>query len=106
MDFEQIKPVLISYINRLKTQISVSRAFVYGSVVEGRATPESDIDMVVLSPDFADTDVDSRLKILYRNTVGIPYDLHVYGLTPQEYTSASPLTTVGVLHTKKTIAVA
>ncbi len=106
MDFQQIEPELIKYLSRVKKTVSVARAFVFGSVAEGKATAESDVDLVVLSDQFGNLDEDERSRILYRASVGLPFDLHVYGLTPAEFEQASPLSTLGTLKTQKTIPLA
>ena len=95
MDIDTIKPAIRAYINRLGKQVHISRTILYGSVVQGSATPSSDIDMLVLSDDFAKKDPDERSRILYRASVGFPYDLHVYGTTDREFKEASPLSTLG-----------
>ena len=69
----------------------------YGSWAEGKANEESDVDLQVLSSHFNNLSQEERDRILYRLSVGIPLELHVYGLTPQEYKNASPLTTIGVI---------
>ncbi|MCJ7741044.1 nucleotidyltransferase domain-containing protein [Candidatus Microgenomates bacterium] len=103
MGFENIKPALISYIRRLEKNIAVSKAIVFGSYASGKARKDSDVDLLILSDDFAKFDEDEREKLLYRNSVGFPIDLHVYGLTPKEFSSASPLTALGTIHDQKTI---
>lgn len=97
MDFKQIKPEIDSYIKRLKAKMDLDKVFLYGSFAKGEATEESDVDLIVISSGFAEMDEDKRLRFLYRNSVGFPYNLHVYGITPQEYESASPLTTLGIV---------
>lgn len=104
MDFATVKPALKAYLERLKQHnIDVSRALIFGSLAEGQAQDDSDIDLLIVSSDFAPLDDEARLKLLYRASVGFPYDLHVYGVTPQEFASASPLTTLGALHSSTTI---
>lgn len=103
MDFEQIRPALINYIKRVNKFASVTEAVVFGSVAEGRATSESDVDMLILSDQFSGLDEDERSRLLYRASAGLPFDLHVYGLTPMEFEHASELTALGALKKQKTI---
>lgn len=103
MDFIQTQPVIQKYIARLKKHITLDEAMVFGSLAQGTATKESDVDILIVSDSFANMDDDDRLRLLYRLTVSIPLDLHLYGVTRQEYESASPLTTLGTIHKQKTI---
>lgn len=103
MDAKTVQPALKIYLTNVKRQIRVSSAFLYGSVAEGRASATSDVDLIVLSDDFAKLDPDERARLLYRASVGFPYDLHVYGLTPKEFNDASPLTSLGQVKTAKRI---
>ena len=50
-------------------------------------------------------DLDERSKLLYRASVGFPYDLHVYGLAPREFNQASPLTALGEIRRHQTIRI-
>lgn len=103
MDINQIKPAITAYLSHLRTRIHVDEALLFGSFVHGDATPESDLDMLIISKDFAPLDEDERLRILYRASVGFPRDLHVYGVTPEEFEVASPLTTLGNVRSQQTI---
>lgn len=103
MDIQTIQPEIKKYLKNVNRHITVSDALVFGSVAEGRATETSDVDLLVLSEDFAKLDTDERAKLLYRASVGFPYDLHVFGLTPQEFHSASPLTSLGKILQSKTV---
>lgn len=105
MDINQIKPAITSYLSHVGKRIRVDGALVYGSFVRGDTTQDSDVDMLILSQDFASMNEDERLRILYRASVGFPRDLHVYGVTPSEFQHASPLTTLGSIREQKTIRI-
>jgi len=100
MDLQKVKPEIDKYIKRLENEIPVEGVILYGSLAEGKAEKESDVDLVVLSSKFSLMSDDERLKILYRNSIGFPYDLHVYGLTRNEFETASSLTTTGEVRKK------
>ncbi|HJZ04423.1 hypothetical protein A2634_03155 [Candidatus Amesbacteria bacterium RIFCSPHIGHO2_01_FULL_48_32] len=97
MDQTTITPLIKQYLGRLQKYVSVDQAILYGSLPAGTNKEDSDVDLLILSSDFSKYDPDSRLKIIYRASVGFPYDLHAYGVTPEEYASASPLTTLGAI---------
>lgn len=104
MDPKKIKSEIDKYLNRLKQDLTLERVLLYGSFAEGKAKEDSDVDVLILSSDFTKMDEDERLRLLYRRSVGFPYNLHVYGLTPKEYKEASPLTILGAIKRKtKTI---
>ena len=94
------------FLKNIQKHVHISRALVFGSIAKGTATPTSDIDLLIISDDFAGFDADDRSKFLYRASVGFPYDLHVYGTTTNEYLHASPLTTLGQIRNEKTISIA
>ena len=100
MDFQKVEPAVKKYLNKLKRKLPLERVILFGSFAEGKAREGSDIDLIILSSKFAEMTEDERLKLLYRQSVGFPYDLHVYGLTPKEFQSASPLTTLGEIKNK------
>lgn len=95
MDIKTIQPVVKRYIDSVAKRVKVQAAYLYGSVVQGQSTDESDVDVLILSEDFGALNPDDRSKMLYRASVGFPYDLHVYGVTPSEFASASRLSTLG-----------
>ena len=97
MDQAAITQNLKSYLTKLNTFVTIDEAYLFGSLSTGTAKEDSDIDLLILSKDFSKYDPDTRLKIIYRASSGFPYDLHAYGVTPEEYASASPLTTLGAI---------
>ncbi len=103
MDIQTVTPFIKRYIQNINEHIKVSSVLLYGSLAEKRTTETSDIDLLVLSEDFTKLDPDERSKLLYRSSVGFPYDLHVYGVTFDELQHASPLTTLGKIKQGKTI---
>lgn len=105
MDLKHITPAITAYIANLKKRVQVDGAILYGSFAQGRARQESDVDLLILSDDFASLDEDDRLRLLYRASVGFPGDLHVYGVTPKEFSTASPLTTLGDIRQQKTLRI-
>ena len=74
------------FLDYLRGQIVVERAILYGSSARGQTHAESDIDLAVLSPDFADLDLFSRLRLLLRAAwkAGAEW-IEPIGYTPQEF---------------------
>ena len=95
MDFKQVEPAVKQYLDRIKKNLPVEGVIIFGSFAKGKAEEDSDIDLIILSRKFSKMGDDERLKLLYRLSVGFPYNLHAYGLTQKEFDYASPLTTLG-----------
>ena len=94
MSITTIKVSLKNYLDKLNSQLPLDGAYLYGSWAEDRATQDSDVDLLILSSYFKELSEEDRDRLLYRLSVGIPLDLHIHGLAPEEYKSASHLTTV------------
>ena len=85
----------MQFVQSLRQKLTVEEVIVFGSYLDGLATEESDIDVLVISSDFAALDEDNRLDILDAAAEGIVPDVHPWGFTPDELRKASRLTTVG-----------
>lgn len=97
MGISAIRTSLTSYLEKLKKQFPLDGVYLYGSWAENRANSDSDVDLLILSVYFGKLSEDERDRLLYRLSVGVPLDLHIYGLTPKEYKDASRLTTIGAV---------
>ena len=95
MDIHATTPALMQFVQSLRQKLTVEEVIVFGSYLDGLATEESDIDVLVISSDFAALDEDNRLDILDAAAEGIVPDVHPWGFTPDELRKASRLTTVG-----------
>jgi len=102
VDKQSIQKPLRLYLKNVQKHIKISKVILFGSIARDKSTA-NDVDLIVLSDDFKTLDSDERLRLLYRASVGFPFDLHVFGFTPQELAHASPLTALGQLKHTKTI---
>jgi predicted nucleotidyltransferase len=83
------------FLAYLQGQIVVERAILYGSSARGQTHAESDIDLAVLSPDFANLDWFSRLRLLLRAAWKAGTDwIEPVGYTAQEFDASGPGTFV------------
>jgi len=105
MDLKLIKPEIIKYLDKLKNQIKIDKAILFGSCATQKQTQNSDVDLLIISADFASLDSDERSRLLYRASVGFPYDLHVHGITQTEYDHASHLTTLGLIKSQPSVTI-
>lgn len=91
MGKKTVRKYISLYIRRLK-DLKPEKVILYGSFLTDHFKEGgSDIDLFVISERFEKLDDDERLKILYRRTVGLPIDFHLYGFTPKEIENVSPL---------------
>jgi hypothetical protein len=95
MDINQINHPLSQFVEKLPKSIKVDQVIIFGSHLEGKATEESDIDVLVISNDFQRMDEDTRLDILYDAAKEIEPEIHPWGFTAQELKKASRLTPLG-----------
>lgn len=75
------------YINILKKKIAVDGVLLFGSFAWGTPTKHSDVDLVVLSPDFHRQTFDQRLDFLTnaRDRRSRTIAMDVIGYTPKEF---------------------
>ena len=95
MGIKQIHQPLKQFLSYLPRNIKVDQLIIFGSHMEGRATADSDIDVLVISDAFKKLDEDQRLDILYDATDDIQPDIHPWGFTKEELQTASHLTLLG-----------
>jgi len=84
------------YLAFIGQHLRVKQAVLYGSYAYGNPRSRSDVDLVVLSEDFAQMDRRRRQEQLaiwaWKAGVG---DIEALGLTPEEYEAASDLSIMG-----------
>lgn len=81
---------------RLKAKnVSISKIILFGSQARGKASAESDVDIVLISSDFAKKDIYKRLELIKEAEIAtikkfmIPLDIVM--MTPEEFNSGSSL---------------
>jgi hypothetical protein len=84
------------FIEHLQRYITVQEAILFGSHAYGEPHEWSDIDLVIISPDFMGQPMIDRLQFLYWATweAGANW-IEPLGYTPEEFESASPLSLLG-----------
>ena len=92
---------IVNYLTFVGKRIRIERVFLYGSYAYGTPYSRSDIDLVVLSPDFAPMDRRRRQEQLaiwaWQAEVG---DIEALGLTPEEFEVTSDLSLLGEVREK------
>ena len=81
----QLKKIVIRYRTELSCLgIQVTEVFVYGSHASCTQREGSDIDLIVVSPDFARLNTRERLELLGIAAARVLEPIQAYGLTPKE----------------------
>ena len=79
----------------LSDNVSVSRIILFGSQAEGKASAESDVDLVLVSKDFKNKNIFKRLRMIKNAEIAtikkfmIPMD--VIMMTPEEFRGGTSL---------------
>jgi len=77
----------------------IERAFLYGSYAYDTPRSRSDIDLVILSPDFAPVDRRQEQLAIWAWQAGVG-DIEALGLTPEEFEATSDLSLLGEVREK------
>jgi predicted nucleotidyltransferase len=95
-----LKRILTRYLETLNQMgIRVERVYLYGSQARGEAHIGSDIDLIVVSPDWAGYSLRERLEILGVAAARILEPIQAQGFTPYEIEQAQvPLFWRQILH--------
>jgi len=99
MDIKKFRKPINQFINQMPKSIKVDQVILFGSQLEGTATKDSDIDVIVVSDDFKQMSEDERLLMLYKARREIEPEVHPWGFTKEELDQASELTTLGYART-------
>lgn len=83
-----IDQLVQEYISSFPTSVHVNGVFLFGSFARGDMHEDSDVDLVVLSEDFAQMPFIKRLEFLSKMrrapiTRSVPMD--IFGYTPEEF---------------------
>lgn len=81
----QIRAVVREFVQALKSAIKVERVILYGSYAAGVARDESDIDIAVLSADFARMSKLAAIQLLAHRRIHCDSMLMPIGYTPAEF---------------------
>lgn len=89
------------YIANLKDKIDVKGVLLFGSFAYGKPTKHSDVDLIVVSPDFSK--ISDRLIWLSRMRDDITYQIamDIIGYTPREFNNLEKHSAIGAIAKKK-----
>lgn len=84
-NISEIKEIVQEYKDELRQHnIRITRTILYGSYAKGNPKPYSDIDLIVISPDFIRFPTLKRQELLAQISMNIDAPLEVIGYTPGE----------------------
>jgi|GEM_PF-475890 predicted nucleotidyltransferase len=91
MDRKKIKPqrIIQTFLRHIPNNIKVKGVFLFGSYATGQAHEDSDLDFIIISPDFKNMHFMKRLELLSHVqganplTRSVPMD--IIGYTPEEF---------------------
>jgi len=93
---DQVRELITKFITAVREQYQVEQAILYGSYSKGKQRDGSDIDLVVISPDFRGTPkLDRHQKLGWIAWQARTTYIEPLGFTPEEYENASPLGLLG-----------
>lgn len=81
------KEILNNYINAINSKIKVDGVLLYGSRAYGNPNKYSDVDIVVISPDFKNKNFFKRIDWLTKKRIDVAdtISMDVIGYTPKEF---------------------
>jgi len=87
----KVKKIIKGYIKELKPFIKIERVILFGSQVKGGAHRDSDIDFIIISPDFKKMEFMERLIWLskMRGEKFMSPAMDIFGYTPEEFKKLS-----------------
>jgi uncharacterized protein len=81
----QLNEIIASYCKELtKLGINATSVFLYGSYASGTERADSDIDLIIVSPDFTKIKMLERLELLGVAAARILEPVEAYGFTAEE----------------------
>ncbi len=85
---EQLSQIIKEYISELEKKITVTKVILYGSFAYGEPHAGSDIDLVIISPDFSKMKPLERLEFLSLATRKNRVPIEAIGYTSEEFARA------------------
>ena len=78
------------YLREVQKLYKLNAVYLFGSQVTGKAHDDSDIDILLISPDFSGNRIDTRVELM-----GLTWDIdgriEPHPMTPDEFELSNPL---------------
>lgn len=97
------KKIVNHYITNLKNKIDVKGVLLFGSFAYGKPTKHSDVDLIVVSPNFYRKGFENRWDTLYgvRDKTTYKIAMDIIGYTPREFNNLEKYSAIGAIAKKK-----
>lgn len=84
---KRVRAVLQEYLNNLQGSLEVEKTILFGSATRGEMHRDSDIDLIVISPNFQGMDFIKRLTLLTKLRRGMKRSapMDIIGYTQKEF---------------------
>ena len=84
---KNVKKIVKRYLTAVSKRIKVQKAILFGSWARGDNLQDSDIDLIVISPDFQGMSFEERLTVLERlwDFEKYGYSIEAFGYTDDEF---------------------
>lgn len=81
--------IIQHYLKVLRAKIQIDGVLLFGSFAWGAPTKHSDVDLVVISPDFSHKNFSDRLSLLShaRDKTTYQIAMDIVGYTPEEFSN-------------------
>jgi predicted nucleotidyltransferase len=88
--------IINHYINSLQKKINLQGVLLFGSFAWGKPTTDSDVDLIIISPDFNKKQFANRLQWLsrMRDDYSSQTAMDIVGYTPEEFIHAENSSTI------------
>jgi uncharacterized protein len=86
---ESVQSNVEEFVQKLKGSIRISAAYLFGSYAKGTATPDSDIDVLILSPDFSEDRLENLL-LLMKARRGINLQIEPHAFREEDFNENNP----------------
>ena len=88
-DLDTVRSSLEKFVETIRGSIRVSAVYLFGSYAKGKATSDSDIDVLVLSPDFGEDRLEN-LVFLMKARRGIDLRIEPHAFREEEFNESHP----------------
>ena len=82
----ELNSIVLSFINALKSKgIMLEKVYLYGSRAKGTSRPDSDIDLILISPKFSKMPFWKRWEIIGDALAEVMEPIEVLAFSPEEF---------------------
>lgn len=100
----KVKTLINSTVSYLNSYYKIEQVTLFGSQVAGKRHRYSDIDLMVVSPDFEKKNLNDLLSVFSKISLELSPDIEIHPFTPKDIKEARPTNFIGyILKTGRTV---